>query len=179
MQGDMPGSQEILFPLRRSTDAAIDNTPAIIPGWNHKITVAEKIAACLAEERAFGHDFLFIPVSIGCGAILWFSLDATPSPAVLTAAFLLVAALAVFVRYKAGVAAAVCGPFAFLLLGMLLADVETRRAATVVLDTPVTTTITGTVARREVDARGYWRYVVDLTATADPALAICTPESSD
>ncbi|MGE8585931.1 MAG: ComEC/Rec2 family competence protein, partial [Agrobacterium tumefaciens] len=108
---------------------------------------------------------------MGCGAVLWFSLDATPSPVILIATFLFVAVLALFVRYKAGIAAAVCGPFAFLLLGMLLADFETRRAGTVVLDTPVTTTITGTVVRREVDARGYWRYVVDLTATADPTLS--------
>ncbi|ADY64295.1 ComEC/Rec2-related protein [Agrobacterium tumefaciens] len=171
MQGDLPGTREILFPLRRSSDAATYDTPAIIPEINRNTTVAEKIAMCLAEERAFGHDFLFIPVSIGCGAVLWFSLDATPSPVVLIATFLFVAVLALFVRYKAGIAAAVCGPFAFLLLGMLLADFETRRAGTVVLDTPVTTTITGTVARREVDARGYWRYVVDLTATADPTLS--------
>ena len=171
MQGDLPGTREILFPLRRSSDAATYDTPAIIPEINRNTTVAEKIATCLAEERAFGHDFLFIPVSIGCGAVLWFSLDATPSPVVLIATFLFVAVLALFVRYKAGIAAAVCGPFAFLLLGMLLADFETRRAGTVVLDTPVTTTITGTVARREVDARGYWRYVVDLTATADPTLS--------
>jgi len=171
MQGDLPGTREILFPLRRSSDAATHDTPAIIPEINRNTTVAEKIAMCLAEERAFGHDFLFIPVSIGCGAVLWFSLDATPSPVILIATFLFVAVLALFVRYKAGIAAAVCGPFAFLLLGMLLADLETRRAGTVVLDTPVTTTITGTVARREVDARGYWRYVVDLTATADPTLS--------
>ena len=171
MQGDLPGTREILFPLRRSSDAATHDTPAIIPEINRNTTVAEKIATCLAEERAFGHDFLFIPVSIGCGAVLWFSLDATPSPVILIATFLFVAVLALFVRYKAGIAAAVCGPFAFLLLGMLLADFETRRAGTVVLDTPVTTTITGTVARREVDARGYWRYVVDLTATADPTLS--------
>lgn len=171
MQGDLPGTREILFPLRRSSDAATYDTPAIIPEINRNTTVAEKIAMCLAEERAFGHDFLFIPVSIGCGAVLWFSLDATPSPVVLIATFLFVAVLALFVRYKAGIAAAVRGPFAFLLLGMLLADFETRRAGTVVLDTPVTTTITGTVARREVDARGYWRYVVDLTATADPTLS--------
>jgi ComEC/Rec2-related protein len=171
MQGDLPGTREILFPLRRSSDAATHDTPAIIPDINRNTTVAEKIAMCLAEERAFGHDFLFIPVSIGCGAVLWFSLDATPSPVILIATFLFVAVLALFVRYKAGIAAAVCGPFAFLLLGMLLADLETRRAGTVVLDTPVTTTITGTVARREVDARGYWRYVVDLTATADPTLS--------
>ena len=171
MQGDLPGTREILFPLRRSSDAATYDTSAIIPEINRNTTVAEKIAMCLAEERAFGHDFLFIPVSIGCGAVLWFSLDATPSPVILIATFLFVAVLALFVRYKAGIAAAVCGPFAFLLLGMLLADLETRRAGTVVLDTPVTTTITGTVARREVDARGYWRYVVDLTATADPTLS--------
>ncbi len=171
MQGDLPGTREILFPLRRSSDAATYDTPAIIPEINRNTTLAEKIATCLAEERAFGHDFLFIPVSIGCGAVLWFSLDTTPSPVVLIATFLFVAVLALFVRYKAGITAAVCGPFAFLLLGMLLADFETRRAGTVVLDTPVTTTITGTVARREVDARGYWRYVVDLTATADPTLS--------
>ncbi len=171
MQGDLPGTREILFPLRRSSDAATYDTPAIIPEINRNTTLAEKIATYLAEERAFGHDFLFIPVSIGCGAVLWFSLDTTPSPVVLIATFLFVAVLALFVRYKAGIAAAVCGPFAFLLLGMLLADFETRRAGTVVLDTPVTTTITGTVARREVDARGYWRYVVDLTATADPTLS--------
>lgn len=167
----MPGTREILFPLRQSSDAATYDTSAIIPEINRNTTVVEKIATCLAEERAFGHDFLFIPVSIGCGAVLWFSLDATPSPVILIATFLFVAVLALFVRYKAGIAAAVCGPFAFLLLGMLLADFETRRAGTVVLDTPVTTTITGTVARREVDARGYWRYVVDLTATADPTLS--------
>lgn len=171
MQGDLPGTREILFPLRRSSDAATHDTPAIIPEINRNTTVAEKIAMCLAEERAFGHDFLFIPVSIGCGAVLWFSLDATPSPVILIATFLFVAVLALFVRYKAGIAAAVCGSFAFLLLGMLLADFETRRAGTVVLDTPVTTTITGTVARREVDARGYWRYVIDLTATSDPTLS--------
>lgn len=171
MQGDLPGTREILFPLRRSSDAATYDTSAIIPEINRNTTLAEKIATCLAEERAFGHDFLFIPVSIGCGAVLWFSLDATPSPVILIATFLFVAVLALFVRYKAGITAAVCGPFAFLLLGMLLADFETRRAGTVVLDTPVTTTITGTVARREVDARGYWRYVVDLTATADPTLS--------
>ncbi|HCV71238.1 MAG TPA: hypothetical protein DHE23_06595, partial [Agrobacterium sp.] len=171
MQGDMPGTREILFPLRRSSDATTYDTPAIIPEINRNTTVAEKIATCLAEERAFGHYFLFIPVFIGCGAVLWFSLDATPSPVILIATFLFVAVLALFVRYKAGIAAAVCGPFAFLLLGMLLADFETRRAGTVVLDTPVTTTITGTVVRREVDARGYWRYVVDLTATADPTLS--------
>lgn len=171
LQGGLPGTRDILFPLRRTSDVATYGTPAIIPEGNLKNAVAEKIAVYVAEERAFGHDFLFIPVFIGCGAVLWFSLDAAPSSPVLAIAFLLVAGLALLVRYSPGLTSTACGLCAFVLLGMLLADFETRRAGTVVLDTPVTTTITGTVARREVDARGYWRYVVRLTATEAPTLS--------
>lgn len=171
MQGGLPGTQEILFPLRRSGDVSMPDTPAVISDRSRKNAMAEKIATWLTEERAYGHDFLFIPVFIGCGAILWFSLDTAPSSLFLAIAFLAVAGLAFFTRYSAGLAAAACSIAAFLLLGMLVADLETRRAGTVVLDTPVTTTITGTVARREVDARGAWRYVVQLTATAAPTLS--------
>ena len=171
LQGSLPGTRDILFPLRRTSDATTYDTPAIVPARNLKHTVTEKIAAWVAEERAFGHDFLFIPVFIGCGAVLWFSLDAAPSSLVLALAFVLVAGLALIVRYTTGFMSVACSLCTFVLLGMLLADFETRRAGTVVLDTPVTTTITGTVARREVDARGYWRYVVRLTATEAPTLS--------
>ena len=171
LQGDLPGTRDILLPLRRTSDIATYGTPAIIPRQNLKNSVTGKIAIWLAEERAFGHGFLFIPVLIGCGAVLWFSLDVTPSSSVLAIAFLLVAGLALLVRYTPGFMSTACSLCAFVLLGMLLADFETRRAGTVVLDTPVTTTITGTVARREVDARGSWRYVVRLTATEAPVLS--------
>lgn len=112
-----------------------------------------------------------MPVFIGCGAIFWFSLDTSPSFPVLAITCLIAAGLASFTKYRSGLAATACGFFALFLLGMLFAEVETRRVGTVVLDTPVTTTITGTVTRREVDARGDWRYVVRLAATEAPALS--------
>ncbi|MFK3778314.1 ComEC/Rec2 family competence protein [Agrobacterium sp. NPDC089420] len=169
--GSLPGTHEILFPVCRTGDVAARDLPAPVSWPNLKVVITGKLTACLAEERAFGHDFLFVPVFIGCGAILWFSLDVTPSSFVLAIALLLAAALALFIRYDTGLSPAGCSIAAFLLLGMLLADLETRRAGTVVLDTPVTTTIIGTVLRREVDARGDWRYVVRLIATETPKLS--------
>lgn len=171
MQGDLPGTAEILYPLRRTGDVATYDTPALVGKPNLRAIASQKIAACFAEERAFGHDFLFVPVFIGCGAILWFSLNTSPSFSVLAITCLIAAGLAFFAKYRSGFTATACGLFALLLLGMLFAGVETWRAGTVVLDTPVTTTITGTVTRREVDARGDWRYVVQLTATEAPALS--------
>ncbi|MDQ0320179.1 ComEC/Rec2-related protein [Pararhizobium capsulatum DSM 1112] len=56
------------------------------------------------------------------------------------------------------------------LAGMLLAAWQTARMDTVILDTPVTTTVSGVVAGRETTDRGYWRYTVDVTKTADPEL---------
>lgn len=171
LQGGLPGAHEILFPVHRAGDVVACDLPTLAVRRNLKAVIAGKVADCVAEERAFGHDFLFVPVLIGCGAILWFSLDVTPSLPALAIIFLLAAGLALLTRYNNGLSAAACGAGAFLLLGMLLADIETRRAGTVVLDTPVTTTITGTVVRREVDARGSWRYVIQLAATEAPALS--------
>ncbi len=171
LQGDLPGAHEILFPVHRAGDLVAYDLPTRVARRNLKAVITEKVAGCVAEERAFGHDFLFVPVFIGCGAILWFSLDVTPPLPALAIMFLLAAGLALFSRYNNGLSAATCSAAAFLLLGMLLADIETRRAGTVVLDTPVTTTITGTVVRREVDARGSWRYVIQLAATEAPALS--------
>ncbi len=171
MQGGLPCTADILSPLRRTGDIAIYDPPAIAGRPKLRTVVSQKITACFAEEREFGHDFLFVPVVIGCGAILWFSLDTSPSFPVLAITCLIVAGLAVFTKYRSGLATTACGFFALFLLGMLFAEVETRRAGTVVLDTPVTTTVTGTVTRREVDARGDWRYIVRLAATEAPTLS--------
>ncbi|MFF2321342.1 ComEC/Rec2 family competence protein [Agrobacterium sp. NPDC058088] len=171
MQGGLPRTADILSPLRRTGEVATNDLPALADKPKPQIAVLQKITTCLAEERAFGHDFLFVPVFIGCGAILWFSLDVAPSLPLLVVLFLLAAGVTFAARYRATLVATACSLVALLLLGMLFAEFETRRAGTVVLDTPVTTTITGTVMRREVDARGDWRYVVQLAATEAPALS--------
>ncbi len=171
MQGGLPRTADILSPLRRTGEVATYDLPALVSRPKPQAAVIQKISTCLAEERAFGHDFLFVPVFIGCGAILWFSLDAAPSLPLLVILLLLAAGLAFATRYRATLAATACNIVALLLLGMLFAEFETRRAGTVVLDTPVTTTISGTVMRREVDARGDWRYVVQLAATEAPTVS--------
>jgi ComEC/Rec2-related protein len=53
---------------------------------------------------------------------------------------------------------------------MLLAALEVMRLDTVILDTPVTTHVTGIVERREIDAEGRWRYIVKLQNTTSPEL---------
>lgn len=123
-----------------------------------------------AQERDHGHLFLFSPVFLGAGAVTWFGLAEVPSP--LPVGVILVASLlAAFVcrhghplgHYAAMAVALFAG-------GMLLAGVEAWRSQTVVLDSPVTTRVTGVVERRASDDDGNWRYLVRLTATASPAL---------
>lgn len=169
-RGNVPGTVDILFPLQRTVAVAIPVLPPLVDRPEPGVSVSRKVAVWLTEERAFGHDFLFVPVVIGCGAILWFSLDTAPSLPLLIVAFLVAAPLALLNRYRLDTVGRACSLVALLLLGMLFAELETRRAATILLDTPVTTTLTGKVVRREVDARGDWRYLVQLHSTEAPSL---------
>ncbi len=171
MQGSAPGTAEILSPLKRSTDAAAEAVTTAFHRRNRTARIARKFAVSVEHERAFATEFLFIPVFISAGAVLWFSSAESPSSIFVALFFIVAAALALLLRHRAGWTAKICAFGAFALLGMLLADLETRRAATVMLDTPVTTTITGTVERREVDARGYWRYLIAVSATGGPTLS--------
>ncbi|MCO6178227.1 ComEC/Rec2 family competence protein [Ciceribacter sp. RN22] len=126
--------------------------------------------AAIGREEAFGHIFLFVPVALGVGAVIWFALPLTlpiAAPMLLLAVSTVFAVLSRFGRpaaYRTWSALALCAA------GMLLADAEVRRLQTVILDTPVTTQVTGRVLRREAGAGGDWRYLVRVEATAEPAI---------
>lgn len=128
------------------------------------------VSQCLVQEANHRHEFLFVPVLIAAGAALWFSLPMTPPQWLLfwLAAFAIAAVCALF--YRHGIMSSTFKGAALVVLGMVLADGQSRRAGTIILDTPVTTRIAGTVERRELDARGNWRYVVALKQTSDPQL---------
>ncbi|MGV1904715.1 ComEC/Rec2 family competence protein [Agrobacterium cavarae] len=128
------------------------------------------LSRCVTEELQYRQDFLFIPVLVGAGAALWFSLSSPPSDVVLLVFGLCVIPVAIITRHRQNALSFVLATLALLLLGMLLANWETRRVGTTVLDSAVTTTITGKVERREVDAKGYWRYTIALTSTSGPSL---------
>lgn len=121
-------------------------------------------------EIAYRQDFLFVPVFIAAGVAVWFSLPVTPSLVFLIFLSFGIAAIACALLFRPGFVAGLIKSLALVAFGMLLADFETRRVGTVILDTPVTTTITGTVERRELDARGNWRYVIALNGTSNPKL---------
>ena len=135
------------------------------------------LAACISttatmakEEADHGRAMLLAPVYMGIGAVLWFCMDTEPPLQAVVAAFAMLAAVYLF---KAGMNAIwrhLIFVGALLMLGMLLAQWQTTRIGTVMLDTPVTTTVTGRIEEREADAAGRWRYVLELQSTESPSL---------
>jgi hypothetical protein len=57
----------------------------------------------------------------------------------------------------------IAAAFVLVAVGALVAAWQTHRANTVILDSPVTTTISGVVTEREADANGRWRYAIRVT----------------
>lgn len=132
--------------------------------------VKPRLANMAAEERAHGHAFLALPVLTGLGAALWFALPTTPAPLLVAGLFLLSLSLFFLLRGHDGRLHLILLMSTLLLAGMSLAAFEDWRRATVVLDQPVTTMVTGVVEMREPSGEGRWRYVLALEGTASPQL---------
>lgn len=130
----------------------------------------QTVQADIAEERAHGHFFLFVPVFLGLGAALWF-VAATDPPLY---ALFLAACVSIWpawrLRHREDWRALAAGAAFLVPVGMLLAAIESTRIGTILLDAPVTTEISGRVLARESDGRGAIRYRVALDATRDPVL---------
>ncbi|UIY30834.1 DUF4131 domain-containing protein [Neorhizobium galegae] len=141
--------------FRRSTSRRLDR-------------LRRRLPVMLEEEAVYGHGFLFLPVVVGAGAACWFALPRTPA---FWPYFLLFCVCTIFVvvsRYRSGAAHLLPLALALFLAGMMLAQLETWRRSTVILDTPVTTELAGVVERRESDAQGRWRYIVRVERTSNP-----------
>lgn len=128
------------------------------------------MAEMLAEEKAHGHGFLLLPVMLGLGAVIWFCLPTEPGLWLLAACWLVAVVAAALLRYTPGISRYVTLSTALVLSGMLLAAAESRRHATIMLDQPVTTVVTGIVETREPSGEGRWRYLLSLESTASPKL---------
>lgn len=122
------------------------------------------------EEFAFGGRMLFAPVCLGLGAVAWFVAGGGIAPLVpLIALAMLLVLFGVTDHARQWMRMALAG-LVLVFAGVLAAQFETWRASTVVLDSAVTTTVTGRVERRESDGRGGWRYLLSLRATENPVL---------
>ncbi|MBX4931228.1 ComEC/Rec2 family competence protein [Rhizobium bangladeshense] len=153
--GTRPATTQSSVPLRHRLTAAITR-------------LSRAGVRMLSEEVDYGRLLLFSPVLLGAGSAFWF-LAATDIPVVPSLLGLLTLTVAVFV---AGCARPVLQTMlltlALMVCGMLCAQFESWRVSTVMLDSSVTTTVTGRVERREGDDRGRWRYILALTGTAEP-----------
>ncbi|MBW9117490.1 ComEC/Rec2 family competence protein [Rhizobium cauense] len=129
-----------------------------------------RIQDAAAEEMDHGRFFLFSPVFLGAGAVIWFLLatDMPLLPLLAWSVALALTALAAGSGRPLTRSVALAGLLC--VAGMFVAQFETRSRGTIILDAPVTTTITGRVERREGDGRGRWRYIVSLADTQSPAI---------
>ncbi|MGY6709218.1 MAG: ComEC/Rec2 family competence protein [Rhizobiaceae bacterium] len=123
----------------------------------------------LEEEWDRGTGFVFLPVMMGGGALIYFTLPYEPAtlPIVLAAIVLLVllALLRAAVLLRAALAAAL-----LLLAGIGAGKVESWRAGTQMNGSEVATRVTGRVVRIEHQASGRIRLTLDLLATERPTL---------
>ncbi|MFA7413747.1 MAG: ComEC/Rec2 family competence protein [Rhizobium sp.] len=132
--------------------------------------LAGETRRAFASEASHGHVFLFVPVCLGAGAVTWFSFEANPSTVALAVVLSLLAISAFAARHGIPLLRHGLMAVSLFVCGMLLADLETWRRQTVILDTPVTTVVSGVIERREAGARGEWRYIMRVTGTAEPRL---------
>jgi len=147
-----------------------DRVPLLKRAGLARDSVGAAFHRLLQEEAAHGRGMLFAPVYLGTGAIVWFKSGSDPPALSVAAGFVLLTVIFVAKR-RSGAFQRHCLFAAMMVLaGMLLAAWQTWRTATVMLDTAVTTTITGRIERREVDDRGRWRYGLEILATEAPVL---------
>jgi ComEC/Rec2-related protein len=132
--------------------------------------LALRLSAMVEEEKDHGHLFLFCPVLVGIGAIAWFASPVDPPAVALMAGLLVFTLVAIVTRARSGNFPLVPLTLALLLAGSGLAQVETWRRSPLLLDSPVTTMVTGEVERREAAGPGRWRYIIRLAATVDPVI---------
>ncbi|KAA3509062.1 ComEC family competence protein [Agrobacterium vitis] len=142
-------------------------SPLLVSRWQRLLRALHQDAL---QELAYGRTFLFLPVLLGLGAIWWFTRpqDLPRLPIFLT--FCAAGVVWLRVRYRHPVLAAICGIATLGLAGMLLADVQTARLDTIIIDSAVTTVVRGKVVSVEPNADGNQRYVIALHQTRFPSL---------
>lgn len=123
-------------------------------GWGDRTEPFRLIlAATFEREMEAGRGFLWLPVLLGIGILIYFALPTEPSLVALGAATAAFAGLAWHVRRRVA-AFRVAVALAAVLAGMALTTLRTTLVAAPVLARETTTQVTGWVAEREASARG-------------------------
>lgn len=151
-------------------------TPAAAPRAGYSAAFFDRLprlrrAFLVAVETELdrGTPFLFVPVFLAAGALLYFTAGSEPGFVAIGCSAAVVALLVRLARQRLvlhlALSALLC-----LLLGMVFAKVETWRASTKVLGGEISTRLTGRVAVIEHQASGRVRLTIDVISTERPEL---------
>ena len=126
-------------------------------------------ARSVEHELDHGMAFLFVPVLLALGALIYFNLPWEPGFFGL-AAIAIACAVLLPVVAAGGMVRAALAACLLTTAGIMAAKVETRLADTKVLGSEITTRLTGRVVRIEHQESGRVRLTLDVVATARPEL---------
>jgi competence protein ComEC len=129
-----------------------------------------RLHAAVETERNYGSQFLILVTCFGLGAAGYLALPFEPQTWVIPSMVMLLLALAALSFSQRGIISSATAVIIATLLGALAVQIEIARLDTVLLDSAVTTNIRGTIERREVDHRGFWRYGLRVDETEGPQL---------
>ncbi|MBB4120465.1 ComEC/Rec2 family competence protein [Martelella radicis] len=156
-----PGLRRFEAPFRGRFSSFGETDARSRPRW--------RLAACISDELAFGRAFLFAPLAMASGAAWWFSRPVSPPFWGLLLYWAIAISAWLSQRHARPATRLPAALAAMFLSGAVVASLETLRLSTVMLDSPVTTHVTGVVDAREPTDTG-WRYVVRVTATEEPVI---------
>lgn len=126
--------------------------------------------AALALELDRGTPFLFVPVFLGLGAVLYYGFPYEPAFQPMIGGTLAMALLLRLVPARHQMTRLMAMAVLVCLLGGLVAKVETWRAGTAMLGGEISTRLTGRVVEIDHMANGRVRLTIDVVATAKPKL---------
>lgn len=131
--------------------------------------ITSAMLSALRDEEARGSVFLFLPVVLGVGAIIYFALPVEPPLSGIVLGMVVLGPLAWVARHRTQARLLLVSVF-LVVAGMLAGKVETLRLATPMLGAGVTTHVTGRVRSISRDERGHVRMTIDVLSTSRPRL---------
>lgn len=131
--------------------------------------IVAAVRNAFSTEAAYSTSFLFVPVLLGCGALVYFAASTEPDWFPLAAGLAIASILAYIGRARLAVKAFLLLA-ALVIAGALAGKFETWRADTRMLGSAVTTQLTGRVVALERQPAGRTRVTLDVIATDRPTL---------
>lgn len=157
---------------RPDTNPDIKGPPArrhVLRRLRHRMNLAGRLRSAFDTEIDYGTPFLVVPALLGIGGLTYFASGHEPGWSPLVLGLAVVAAVSYLARNRQFLFLLLLAA-AFLIAGALAGKIETWRAGTKMLGSPVTTTLTGIVAGIERQSGGRARVIIDVIATERPYL---------